>query len=303
MVAIPEKPVYTVEQLNTMLTAWYNDQQQLAALKTREVLQRKTIAGIYFPEPIEGAQRADIGAGYDIKLTQSWTRSVDIAAFDALSAKLKKAKIDEDSVIEWKPSLIKAGYDELTPEQREVFDECLTIKPSDTPKLEIVPHAQDNSKYTEPHDGEGVHAASAPHKRRGRKPKPQPDEGASALPNGLQPTQLMIDSGASIESFYENGWTDALLVEHGYLVAPVAAEKPKRGRKPKIEEAASNEPTYICGPLMGEWTAEDFYKQGWTREGLIEAGYLLPQMPDGPDADAEANPPAPKKRGRKPKAK
>jgi hypothetical protein len=53
---------------------------------------------------------------------------------------------------------------------------------------------------------------------------------------------------------------------------------------------------YVMAPLAGDFTEEDFIAQGWTREMLVDKGYMIPCEPE--------QPPKPRaRRGRKPKAK
>jgi hypothetical protein len=53
---------------------------------------------------------------------------------------------------------------------------------------------------------------------------------------------------------------------------------------------------YVMAPLAGDFTEDDYLKQGWTREMLIDKGFLIPREPETP-------PTPPKRRGRKPGTK
>jgi len=220
MVAMPEKPTYSPDQLLVLLQAWWQDQQQLATLKTREVLRRKEVADLYFTEPKEGVNRVDIGGGFDLKMEHKFNRSVDEQVLDSLTSKLRKSKVEVDELFTYKPTLSISAYRKLTDEQRQLVDECLVIDVG-TPALSIVPQSQPDKLGTQPFD-----AVPAP---------------------------------------------------------PVAEPAP-----------APAPVSYVPGPLMDGLTREDFYAQGWTDEQLIEHGYLLPQMPEGPDPVAAPK----KKRGR-----
>lgn len=137
-------PPNTVTQQD--LADWYNTKAQLNELKTREVFLRRKIFGFYFPEPTEGTNTFVLPDGYQVKGKHVIDRKVDEAALTLLTPQLQEKKIIIDNVIRNKPELAKRAYDALSDEQRHLFDQCLIIKPSETPGLEIVPPAKRAAK-------------------------------------------------------------------------------------------------------------------------------------------------------------
>lgn len=231
MTAIPEKTVPTPEQLQGELSSWYILHKQLGELKQLEMLKRKFIAPLFFPDPKPGTNRRDVGFGFDLVFVNKLNYNVDDAALDASAASLRKAGIKIDEVFEYKPRLVTSKYNTLNDKQKELLAQVVTISPG-APDLKIVPVGD-----------------------------PSPEE------IGLQP------------------------------VVNIAIPTVPTPEAPAIAAEPVPEPTYIMSPLAGDFTEEDFIGQGWTREQLIDAGYLIAQEPEGPIV-----PPAPRKtRGGRPK--
>lgn len=142
MVAIPPKPDMTPEQAFARLQVWYGTQQKVNELKTAEVLERKTLAAFYFPQPEEGTNRLPLGGGFDLKMGHSITRKVDEAALENVKvAQAKKLKLNLDELFPSKPTLNLTAYRKLNDDQRAFVDTLLDIKESETPALHIVPQA------------------------------------------------------------------------------------------------------------------------------------------------------------------
>lgn len=139
MTTIPENEVTQQD-----LIEWYNLANDLKSLRIRESLLRKKIFGIVFPEPTEGTNTAELDGGYVLKGKFPLTRTIDQGALDALKDGLRGQKINPDSVVQYKSSLVKREYDKLTAEQRQFFDQCLIIKPG-SPALEIVMPAKNKN--------------------------------------------------------------------------------------------------------------------------------------------------------------
>lgn len=140
MVEIPQNQV-TQEDL----AAWYQMSQELRTLKAKESLLRKKIFGSAFPDPKEGTNNYDLADGYVLKGQHVLNRDVDIGALDALKPKLREEGVNPDNLVKYKPELKKAEYNKLTQEQKQLFDQCLIIKPG-SPSLEIVLPAKNRAK-------------------------------------------------------------------------------------------------------------------------------------------------------------
>lgn len=158
MVQIPEQQTLTPEQAFEQLQVWFGMQQQLASLKTAEVLARQRMGTFYFPEPTEGTNRLPLGGGFDLKLDHKVNRVVDEAALNALGGDAKALKqieklgipMSELFVQKWDLSI--GAYRTLNDAQRQFVDALLNIKEG-TPALSIVPAANT--------EGAAAHKAAA----------------------------------------------------------------------------------------------------------------------------------------------
>ncbi len=119
------------------LEEWYKVQEELSALKSREILLRNKIFKGLFTDPKEGTNTHTLSDGYAIKGQHVINRSVDVASLTNMREELDKAKVPVESLIKYKPELAVAEYRKLNDEQRAMFDAVLIIKPG-TPQLEIV---------------------------------------------------------------------------------------------------------------------------------------------------------------------
>lgn len=140
MSAIPDNPV-TMQDLMT----WYTMQEDLAKLKAAEVLLRRKIFKFYFPTPSEGVNTHTLDDGYALKGDYKIDRKVDDAALVTLTPTFQEQGLKVDELIKRKPELALREYRKLEADETEVgkarlhlFDQCLIIKPSETPALEIV---------------------------------------------------------------------------------------------------------------------------------------------------------------------
>lgn len=116
---------------------WYETNEQLAALKNKEMLLRTKVFSAKFPAPEEGTNSTPLDNGWVLKGKYGYNRTLDMDAISTMADELRAAGIVTESLIRHKPELITTAYRCLTEEQRVLFDNCLQIKPS-TPSLEIV---------------------------------------------------------------------------------------------------------------------------------------------------------------------
>ena len=143
----------TDEQAFAALQVWYAKKQELADLKVTEVLSRKDMAGFYFPSPVFGTNRLDLGDGFDLKLVHKQNIKVDEAAVEQVTPKMiAKLKLPWEELFVYKPALVKSVYDTLTDAQKVFVDGLLDISDA-TPDLDIVPRAN--------YEAAAVHAAAA----------------------------------------------------------------------------------------------------------------------------------------------
>lgn len=153
MVQIAQQPQRTPEEAFMQLQEWYGKKLALANLKTAEVLLRQDMASFYFPAPNIGTNRLDLGDGFDLKLVHKQNITVDEAAIEQVTAaQIKKLKLPWEELFNYKPTLVKSVYDDLTAEQKKFVDTLLNIKDA-TPDLDIVPRAN--------YEGAQAHAEAA----------------------------------------------------------------------------------------------------------------------------------------------
>lgn len=128
-------PVDEVKQED--IQQWYVLQDQLKKLKASEMLLRTRIFKGLFPNPVEGTNNYPLPDQWVLKGGYKLTRNIDIGSLQAMRERFAAAGVRPDSLVEYKPSLVLSEYRTLTEEQRQLFDQCLEIKPG-SPSLEIV---------------------------------------------------------------------------------------------------------------------------------------------------------------------
>ena len=84
------------------LDDWSKMQEQLASLKSQEILLRMKIFHGFFPTPIEGTNTAPLSAGWVIKATYPISRKPDVALLTAMAKELREAGIVSDEEFEAK---------------------------------------------------------------------------------------------------------------------------------------------------------------------------------------------------------
>jgi len=113
---------YTKEQFEEYLHA----KEQLAFWKKKELAHRLEILEEIFEEGALGTVNA-YHEGYDVKGTFKNTLSLNAKALEEVSSSLTQA---EKMCLVYKPSINLSEYNDLEPEQRELLDECITVKPA-----------------------------------------------------------------------------------------------------------------------------------------------------------------------------
>jgi len=132
MTAIPEKTC-TINDI----VEWYQLNEQLTALKNKEMLLRKFVFDSTFTAPTEGTNSSALPDNWVLKGKYVLNRKLDIDALNMIVDDVRAAGIVPENLIKWTPSLEEKEYKRLTDVQRALFDNCLTIKPG-SPSLEIV---------------------------------------------------------------------------------------------------------------------------------------------------------------------
>lgn len=108
----------------------------MAQAKARELELRKYIAAQLFPKPKEGTNKV-IAQGVEAKLVYKINRKVLEPEYLSLRPGLLTRGVPCDKLVLMQPKLIMDAYRQLTGVHRKLFDQCLEIKPSETPELDI----------------------------------------------------------------------------------------------------------------------------------------------------------------------
>lgn len=80
--------------LNTKLLEWQDTAREARRLVALEMEMRKAIFAHAFPDPKEGVNNYDLGAGYKLKADHKVNRKILEEALPAVIAKLKQEAID-----------------------------------------------------------------------------------------------------------------------------------------------------------------------------------------------------------------
>lgn len=134
MVEVPENDVQLTVEL---LSEWYEMSVELKALRAKEMAMRKMIFGKAFVDPKEGTNKFELPDGYVLNGQYKLERKIDQGALDALKVKLRDKQVNPDKLVEYKPSLVLREYRKLDEDARQLFDQCLIVKPG-SPSMEVV---------------------------------------------------------------------------------------------------------------------------------------------------------------------
>lgn len=124
----------TAEQINT-LAAWQAADVKLRKCKKDESSLRDEVVQLFFETQDEGAKKVQTSERFTLKAVFKNNKSIDEKELKLALKKLPKGM--KKKLIKTKSSLITKGYEELSRQEKEIFDECLTIKPA-KPSLQII---------------------------------------------------------------------------------------------------------------------------------------------------------------------
>ena len=128
-----------------LLVEWDKAKKALTAAKEHELNLRKAVAALYFPEPKEGTNTAELRNDYQLKLTYGLSR--EIADEQLLRESLPELKelgySESDLVITKTTRTVNAKtFKSLSGRAQTVFDRCLITKPK-TPSISIAAPKKD----------------------------------------------------------------------------------------------------------------------------------------------------------------
>jgi hypothetical protein len=125
-----------------LLAEWYAADELLAKAKAEELRLRNLVGGLFFTNPVEGTNSADVndGTGAVVKLKQPINRKVlpeELAKLERAIGTNNRRSVIVSECIKYKPELVLSAYRELTEDERTWFDAALEIKEG-TFALEVV---------------------------------------------------------------------------------------------------------------------------------------------------------------------
>lgn len=122
-----------------LLAQWYDIAQQLKRFKDREMILRKELFAYYFPNPLPGTNRVDIGEGFKLEGVYKIDVKMDFKAFDKLLSEQDEDfnLVHKSDVVEYKPEFKETNFKKLNEEQQDFIEQVLTRKPA-APALSIV---------------------------------------------------------------------------------------------------------------------------------------------------------------------
>lgn len=133
---------------STLLERWYALQQAwttVQRIRDAELSLRKVVAGRFFPQPKEGTNRSPLEGGYDVKLVQTFDRSVD-ETVPQVFPRLREMGVSVDKLFPLVPRLSLTEYRKLVEQNTEdgkpnellmFVDSFIVTKPG-SPQITIV---------------------------------------------------------------------------------------------------------------------------------------------------------------------
>ncbi len=143
---VPSTPVEAVKYSEEEWNQWVELKAQLPKVRDDEMELRKKIAATHYPGTPVGTNthlfpEDDPRYGKRLVVKYSESYKVDVASAQLIVPRLAEVGITNiNDYLDWKPELKKTEYKKLTPEQKAIFDECLTITiGSPTVEFEDIP--------------------------------------------------------------------------------------------------------------------------------------------------------------------
>ncbi len=124
--------------LKPALDEWRSLVEWIEKAKPREMELRRTLAEVFFPNPVEGVNRIITEDGFEFTLEHKINRTIDEAALAPVMAELPESSPFRNPgvLITWKPVLVLGGLRVMPDEERKIFSQAMTEKPG-TPSLEV----------------------------------------------------------------------------------------------------------------------------------------------------------------------
>lgn len=124
-----------------LILAWRENAELLKELKKVEMEQRKEVIGRMFPDMKVGTNTFELGGGYKLKASYGFDHKIDEDALQLILPEIEKlgeeAKIQLYLAVKYKASLVKAAYDKMPTDVKEIFDEAVVTREK-SPTLSLV---------------------------------------------------------------------------------------------------------------------------------------------------------------------
>lgn len=128
--------------IDNIMAAWVQAETKLQEVKLDEMLLRKAVFEVKFPNIQEGTHRVPLANGYQLKAVgklnyklankQGETEKV----LEELEKTGNKGAFLADRLVKWSPELSITEYRQLDPQYKTIIDKVLTVTPG-APTLEI----------------------------------------------------------------------------------------------------------------------------------------------------------------------
>lgn len=121
------------DDFNEKSALWMEANAKLSTLKADELRLRNELIAMLYPTGTvpTGTNTTPLAEGWVIKVVGKQNITVDESLLGETQEMVKKSDptLDFDAVIKMKPSLSLSGFNELTEEQKKLFQNCLITKP------------------------------------------------------------------------------------------------------------------------------------------------------------------------------
>lgn len=112
-----------------IVSAWLESKAALVAAQAEEMKQRRAIIDTFMASQSEGGKTYKIADSKNkLSATIVVNRSIDEGTLYALQSQLLEDGINVEALVRYKPELNIKAYKALTEDQRNVFDQVLTIR-------------------------------------------------------------------------------------------------------------------------------------------------------------------------------
>lgn len=135
------------QKRDALIADWEAKKAALATAQDEEMKARLSVVGLYHEDitNLKGTENVELPRGWTLKMEFKQNRSVPSAkngeavrgVMDKLSAQGPEGALIAQRLFRWKPEVVAAEYDQLSPAARRIVDRVITTKPA-TPAISLV---------------------------------------------------------------------------------------------------------------------------------------------------------------------